>query len=840
MYREAVGRLSACVVVVCGAWAGGCRSDESASSGGAALNGATARRHQLPIPEERARVRSNPHAAPADPRPPASGPLESWLWQKKRLADENGVIPVDGWEIGRKQLAENEGWWREQNAGAQGDGPAARGAGLSPASWVSRGPGNVGGRTRSFLIHPTTPLRMWAGGVSGGVWYTANGGTTWTPVADAMSNLNIGCLAFDPTNSDVIFAGTGEGVFGGGSLAGNGIWKSVDAGVTWTQMSGTASWGAVGRIAVNPANTQIILAARSGSSAGIMRTTNGGATWSNVAMGSESQFVSWDPNDSAKAVAHVRALSGAHRAMYSTNSGQTWTAATGIPTTDRIELCYAAATPNMVYALSGNGLVYRSTDGGQTYTVRTTSGNAGSSWWACPIWVSPTNSDLLTVGGYAIYRSTNGGQTLTQISNGYIITTAPHPDIHWFMHDPGYNGTTNRRWWVATDGGLHGTNDIHASTISWFSRQATYRTTQFYGAAGHGPTGRIIGGTQDNGTLRLNSTSSDTANLTFGGDGGFCAIDHEDPNYTYGEYIYAQVHRSTNGGQSASYITNGLSDANAAANFIAPFILDPNNPNTMYVGASSLWRSQNVRTTASWSAVRAPGNDYISAIAVAPGNSSVVWVGQNNGQVWRTTNAHVAAPTWTVIDNNGTANPLPNRYVTRIYFDPGNASIVYVAFGGFATNNLYRSTNGGTTWSDITGSGASGLPNIPIYGIARHPTVANWLYVATELGVFSSNDGGATWSTASEGPRNVRTDEIVFMHASNRLLAATHGRGIYTADINPCAADFDANGTRDVNDIFAFLGAWFANDPSANFDGVGGVGVDDIFAFLSAWFAGCP
>src|SRR5205823_3505288 len=123
----------------------------------------------------------------------------------------------------------------------------------------------------------------------------------------------------------------------------------------------------------------------------------------------------------------------------------------------------------------------------------------------------------------------------------------------------------------------------------WLNRDAGYRTTQFYGAAGHGPSGLLIGGTQDNGTLRL-TASSTQATLMFGGDGGFCAVDPTDPNYVYGEYVSLQIHRSTNGGLSAGYITSGLTDAGGNANFIAPFILDPNNPNRMLAGGRSLWR----------------------------------------------------------------------------------------------------------------------------------------------------------------------------------------------------------------------------------------------------------
>jgi len=157
-------------------------------------------------------------------------------------------------------------------------------------------------------------------------------------------------------------------------------------------------------------------------------------------------------------------------------------------------------------------------------------------------------------------------------------------------------------------------------------------------------------------------------------------------------------------------------------------------------------------------------------------------VAQNNAEVWKTSDGLSAAPTWIAIDDNAAVNPLPNRFPTRILIDPDDKLTVYIAFGGFEDDDLQRSTDGGATWADITGSGASGLPRATIRGIARQPGNKDRLYVGTEVGVYSTTDGGATWAAANQGPANVSVDELVFMHGSTVLLAATHGRGLWTAE----------------------------------------------------------
>ncbi|HLQ38956.1 MAG TPA: hypothetical protein VK348_14195, partial [Planctomycetota bacterium] len=368
-----------------------------------------------------------------------------------------------------------------------------------------------------------------------------------------------------------------------------------------------------------------------------------------------------------------------------------------------------------------------------------------------------------------------------------INTSQPHPDIHQFVAEPGYNGATNRRLYVTTDGGTYFTGDIATASTGggWSRKEQNYRVSQFYGADGDGGTGRITGGTQDNGHLTLQNGAAN-ASLTFGGDGGFAAIDWLNANYLYGEYVDAQVHRSTDAGASANYIYSGIADAGSNANFIAPLILDPNDPTRLLVGGRSLWRTSNARAaTVAWTAIKPAVTPAvnISAIAIAPGNANVVWVAHNDGRIFKTGNGLAAAPTWTVVDDNGTTNPLPNRYCNRILIDRTNSSVVYVAFGGFAGDNLWQTSDGGTSFVVRTGGGVTALPWAPINGICQHPALAGHLYVGTEVGVFASADDGLHWSTGNEGPGDVSVEEIVFLHNSTRLLIASHGRGLWTIDV---------------------------------------------------------
>ncbi|MEP6922084.1 MAG: Ig-like domain-containing protein [bacterium] len=687
-------------------------------------------------------------------------------WRRLAMIDEKGKI-LEGallraWNQAKAMTVDSQAWPVESGSAKSID-PAA---GINTSGWTWLGPGNIGGRIRSIIVHPTDPQTLWVGSVGGGVWKTTNGGASWSPMSDFLASIAIGSMAIDPTNPNVLYVGTGEGFGNQDRIQGAGIFKTTDGGITWAQLPATAnpSWFFVNRLAVNPTNSQIILAA---TLTGIWRTPDGGASWSQRSS-SAALDLNIDPNDANKAIA-----SGTSGARYSVDGGLTWTAATGVPSGGRSEVAYARSDSSIVYASveAGTGQLYRSTDGGFSYSLV----NSGTylqsqGWYDNIVWVDPTNPNTVIVGGISLWRSTNGGTTLN-------IVGALHTDQHAIVESP-VDGTV----YFGNDGGIWRTTNFRAPTMVVQSLNNNLGITQFYGGAGNAASGRVIGGTQDNGTLRY-SGGTGTWNSMAGGDGGWCASDLTDPNYFYGEFQYLQLHRSTNGGLSSSDIYQGISDAGGttgSTNFIAPFVIDPNDPNTLLAGGSRLWRSTNAKTTVpsqiNWTIIKNTVGPNISAIAVAKGNSNIIWVGHNNGSIYYTTNGTDPTPTWTQA-NSG--SPLPGTICTRIAIDPTNSSRVYATFGQFTSSGkVWRTNNNGVSWTNLT----SNLPLAPVRTITVWEQDPNFLYVGTEVGVFASANGGLSWSPTNDGPTNCSVNELFWM--GNTLVAATHGRGMFSIGIS--------------------------------------------------------
>ena len=735
----------------------------------------------------------------------ASNAGEALKWRNLSLMDENGLIPPDGLMNADKQMDAMR---------AQQD---ASGKAITSGAWTWLGPGNIGGRVRSIIIHPTDTNIMWAGSVSGGIWKTTNGGTTWAILDDFMSNMAVSTMVIDPTNPNILYAGTGEGLAcycnDYSIQQGAGVFKTTDGGTTWTQLSATntSDWYWVNRLAIHPTNPLILLAA---TNTGMWKSIDGGTSWVKDAGATwYSADVNFNPSDGTKAVTGEQ-YDG--KAYYSTNSGDSWTAATFISGTGsgRVEVAYAPSNPSIVYASVdvNGGEVWKSTDGGATYSLVNTGQSllSGQGGYDNIIWVDPTNADTVVVGGVDLFRSTNGGASFTQISEWWNAPSSAHADQHMIIEKPGFNGTSNTTVFFGNDGGVYRADNVYTviGTTGWTELNNNLGITQFYGAAGNPTTGKITGGTQDNGVLVYTPAGGTEGWTTMaGGDGGWSAADPIDGNYLYGEYVYAQIGRSSDGGTSSDNIWGGvywngpfkappyiITEAkDSKANFIAPFVLDPNNANRLLVGAQSLWRTNDVKapntstTGPAWYVIKTPttGSSNISAVVVAPGNSDIIWVGHNNGDVYKTTNGTAVTPTWTQVDDTGIPT-LPNRYVTRITIDKNNTSKVYVTFGGFSADNVYVTTDGGLTWSDITGSGLTGLPDLPVRSLVINPNDSNTLYIGTELGIFTSADGGANWALPHNGPTNTPVDELFWMNT--RLVAATYGRGLFYQETDATVA----------------------------------------------------
>jgi hypothetical protein len=765
-------------------------------------------------------------------------------FRRLQMQDEKGVIPADGLEKARRQVELMKAAQKERDKNRPANDPLA---GIKPSSWTWLGPGNIGGRIRSIVIHPTLTNRIWAGSVSGGIWRSENGGDSWFPVDDFMASLAVSTMIIapnnNPNNPDTLYAGTGEGFGNVDGIQGAGIFKSVDGGTTWARLANTnpgamptpgcgvvgaapcpAFWSFVNRLAISLDGSTILAATSRSVDAsgnvldpgGIARSVNGGVDW--IQRTTVQTFdINFLGTDNSRAVAGALGA-----ARFSTNGGVTWTAATFTPaisnggtnaTNGRVELAThkSFSISGFVYASvnQNGGEVYRSNDSGQTYTRCSTGtnylGSPSIGWYTNIIWSNPNDPDNLIVGGVNLWHGTinvpTGTLPLTQISDGSQNADgsyrSAHTDHHVIVEHPGFNNTTNKIAFFGNDGGIYRTDNIDTvtTTSGWVERNNDLGITQFYGAAGNAATGEIVGGTQDNGTLKFSGNPQGWTEM-FGSDGGYVSVDQTDNQFIYGERQNLQLVRSTNGGISANYIFTGIGDTCAIppppgcqpqTNFIAPLLLDPNEPNTLLAGGWSLWRSTNVRdATPTWASIKNPtgGNSAISAIAVSPITSNLILVGHNNGDIYRTfTGTFIPPPN--PDDSKIDTAILPSRMVTRLVIDSTRSTNwIYATFGGFSDDNVYRTTDNGATWTDMTGGSSSlpnprGLPAVPVRTLVYHPSNANLLYVGTEVGIFSSDDAGATWEVVQNGPANVSVDELFWMGGD--LIAVTHGRGIYRA-----------------------------------------------------------
>ncbi len=697
-------------------------------------------------------------------------------------------------------------------------------AGISQNQWTFLGPGNVGGRIRAIVFDPRNSERFFIGAATGGVWVTNNGGQTITPVVDFSGNIAIGSMAVDPVNPDTIYAGTGES-FGG--FSGVGIFKSTNGGVTWNFLPSTstdtslnpsgADWVFTNRIHVHPTNSAIVLAATAG---GIHRSENGGQTWTRVRAGNTLDL-QIDPNDASRMIAS----GNGGFAYFSTNGGLTWTDAPkffsntprGRSASARSEFAWSKSTPNLVYASVDNsdlttgarGEIYKSEDGGETWTFLSSPKHLNQQGdYDNTIWVDPTNALNIVTGGLDLYRSIDGGANFSRIStwqSGSPGQPQPHADHHQIVSPPNFSAS-NPVVYIGNDGGLYRSTNIFAAgpngTTTWQNLNNELGITQFYGGAGSvAAGGKLIGGTQDNGDLRYNTGTS--WSRIGGGDGGYAAVDPVDDNTAYGEYVYASIRRY--GGAGGGYICTGIlegkktegsitycgPDATEQTNFITPFILDPNVRDRMLVGANSLWVSDDVRTVAApvWRSIKPPTTVsgttryFINAIGVQKGNSNVIWVGHNASNttgvptaIFKTVNGLAASPTWTNMAQSG----MSTSTINRITIDPDNPNRIWVSYSGFATNRLWVTENGGTSWRSIS----AGLPAVTIHDMKRHPTERNWLYVAAANGVYTSQDSGTTWTSTNDGPNSVRVREL-FWYDQFTLVAVTYGRGFYRATTLP-------------------------------------------------------
>jgi photosystem II stability/assembly factor-like uncharacterized protein len=669
------------------------------------------------------------------------------------------------------------------------------------ASLPNYGWGRVSGRVPSMAINPTDPDIVYIGAAAGGLWKTTNGGSSWTDLAPSLASLTYGAIAIDPNNSDVVYAGGGEIMYSTNPWLynGNGMFKSTDAGATWTNITnGFGSQTQFGAIAVSPFNSDVVFATLGSgywhlgnlANEGVWRSTDAGSTWNKVLDQADAFDVYARPDSAGYVFAGIGggvAASGVYR---STDNGSTWTmTSTGLPTgtsIQRIQLAMSPSAPTTTYAIIyyGTGTyrtkLYKTTDGGSGWfqiAVNTyLSGNYGSGWtdqgwYDLCVGVHPTDPNIVMTGNLELFRSTNGSSMTVLRTNSTSAWYSPcHVDYHIIRFAPS-NGSYV---YCGSDGGMFKSTD---AGVTWTSVNNGLATLQLYHIASHPTNANIVyGGAQDNGNFRTLDGGATPWGSVETGDGMYCAVDPGNPNVVYMSTQYGSHDKSTNGGATFS----GMRSTNGG--WLSPLIIHPMNSKTLFVTNRSVYKSTN--SGSSWTTIASnPSSDYINSIAMSPVNPSrMIFAGNdafsNSPQVKVSTDT---GATWTDRTSaiGGTA-----RYISRVVCHPSEPSTMFAVRSGFVSGQkIYKTTDLGVTWANVTGN----LPNVPHNCMIVDPARPNEYYAANDLGVYHTTDGGTNWTREGQGMPFVPVMdlEIVDFGATRLLRAATHGRSVYQASIDP-------------------------------------------------------
>ena len=664
------------------------------------------------------------------------------------------------------------------------------------AVWTLAGPTNVEGRITTIAIHPSNPQIVYTGTANGGLWKSTNFCQSWVSIFDNQNTSSIGAIAIDPSNPNVLYCGTGESNSLRSYYPGTGLYKSTDAGTTWS-LSGLQNTYSVGNVSINPLNTQIIYAAAVGSlrrknvERGIYKSTNGGTSWTQSLYLSDSVGaidVVADPQNPNKVFAamwerqrredYIK-YGGPMTALYvTTNAGANWSVVTGgfpsnDPTMGRIALDICTSNSQVVYAFTayanGNSRgLFKTTDGGISWSLINSSSGSSSNyaWFNRPCKVNPSNANNVIIGGLDMYMSANGGTSFSLLSSSHV-------DQHAIAFAPSNTSFVV----IGNDGGIdYSTN----GGASW-QYSGTLPVTQFYaGEVDYNNPNTILGGTQDNGTNRTTGSVGGWAQI-YGGDGFYCLVDYSNSQRVYASSQNGGLVRSTNGGSSFLGGTSGLDLA--YTNWMTPYVMDKNNPLTLYCGTYRIHKTTNGMQ--SWTPISpdmANGHvqnlGTVTTIDVSKSNPNVIYCGTDDANVWVTTNG---GTNWTKIING-----LPYRWVTRIAIHNDSANVCYVTLSGYKVDStgahIYRTSNYGASWQSIS----SNLPNAPVNDVVIDPSIQGTLYIGTDVGVMATSNYGASWYVLDTGiPSSVPCHDLTLHNPTRKLVVWTHGRSAYQTTLPP-------------------------------------------------------
>jgi photosystem II stability/assembly factor-like uncharacterized protein len=712
---------------------------------------------------------------------------------------------------------------------------------LKVFSFRSIGPTRQSGRFVDFAVPDLEPATIYAASGSGGLWKSTNNGTTWEPIFDNQPVISIGDVAASASNPKVVYVGTGEATSSRSTYWGDGVYKSTDAGKTWTNV-GLKESHHIGRIVIDPKNPDIVYVAALGHlysenpERGLFKTTDGGKTWTkslDVKVGDRAIGVCevvMDPNNPKVLYAAsydkerkpwTFNLGGPGSAIYKTiDAGATWTKlAGGLPAgmIGRIGLDVAKRNSDVVYANIENankpgmsdearlaelragkasaGMigeeVYRSDDAGKTWKKvspekQTIGGGPG--YYYMQIRVDPNDVNHVYVLSVGVLHSTDGGKTWESPfrfgGDNHALWIDPSNSNHILL---GYDHGLGVTW----DGGKNWYHPDELPLAQLY--QVGYDMQYPY---------NVYGGLQDNGSVRGPSSKRSGA-ITFedwqtvgGGDGFFNVVDLVTNRYLYNESQYGSLSRTDLYTGESRNISQR--DPALRHNWSSPIVVSPHDPAVIYHSANKLMKSTtrgdtwveaspDLSTNDPNKLVTGKGGDggieycTITALDESPIVRGLIWVGTDDGNVWMTKNVD-DMKAWTKL--NDTIKGNPGYWVSHVAASKHQPGTAYVSYTGYRHDDfrpfIYKTTDFGQTWASITGN----LPNKAVNVILEDPKNPNLLFAGVDFGLFVTIDGGKTW-TEMKGLPTQPVYDLEIHPRENDLIVATHGRGFFITDITP-------------------------------------------------------
>jgi hypothetical protein len=646
--------------------------------------------------------------------------------------------------------------------------------------WEERGPNNLGGRTRALMYDPNDPTgkKVFAGGVGGGIWYNndiTNEETQWNNVNDFLANLAISTIAYDPSQTNIFYVGTGLGFTG--RIRGAGIWRSNDAGTSWTQLESTTTgnFNYVQKIVVNASGRVI-----AGTNNGLFISDDNGTSWTQ----SRSGFIA-DIELASDGTVYASNLSGG--IFISTDNGASFESISPGDNGERVELAVAPSDPQIVYALAATGgniaWMKKTTNSGTSWSDITIpryreqnceeSENdfaRGQAWFDLIAAVYPNDPNKLIIGGIDLYRSTNGGNSWELISywtggcDDYV-----HADQHAIILKNDNEGI------FGNDGGVYYSETLNDSDPDFHERNNHYITSLFYscGAANLPLDNTYIAGAQDNGAHLFSKDGLGESREVTGGDGAYVFIDQDDPNIMISSYVYNVYQISTNRGASFQRFSNDQS----SGRFINPADYD-DEANILYAAGNSnqlkVYSGIGTSITSETKTVSV-SNRILTHLRSSPYSDNTIFVGNDQGDVYKITSANTS-PSVTQIDNNA----FPNGYISSIEIG-ANENELIVTLSNYGVISVWYTSNGGEEWSNVEGN----LPDIPVNWALFNPNNRSEVLLATDVGIWGTNDITAEaveWLPTVEGLANVKCTMLQYRDSDNQVIVSTFGRGLFTSN----------------------------------------------------------